>query len=107
MFFLNVIDCTECKNDMKIDVFDKINKKITYKCECGATCVCDFDLVGIEKADDIFGLNETGLLTYKCSKCNYFVRDYLSSSYGRNKRIINKAHTTLCKKCINAEQTID
>lgn len=101
MFFLNTIDCTECKDSMKLDTFDKSSKSITYKCSCGATCTCDFDLVGMAKADDLFSLNETGLLTYKCGNCNYFVRDYLSNSYERNKKIINRAFTKTCKKCFN------
>lgn len=103
MFFLNIIDCTECKQDMKLNVFDKSSRKITYKCSCGATCVCDFDLVGMEMADDYFSLNETGLLTYRCSECNYFVRDYLSNSYDRNKKILDRAFKKQCKKCSNKE----
>ena len=101
MFFLNVIDCAECKSDMLLDVFDKSAKKITYKCSCGATCICDFDLVGQKLADDCFGLNETGLLTYKCKECNYFVREYLSNSYDRNSKILSKAFAKTCKKCSN------
>lgn len=101
MFFLNTIDCTECKEDMKIDTYDKNAKKITYKCNCGATCVCDFDLVGMEKADSFFSLNETGLVTYRCDECNYFVRDYLSKSDDRNRKVFNKAFNKQCKKCLD------
>lgn len=99
MFFLNVIDCTECSDSMKIDVYDKNSRKITYKCSCGATCVCDFELVGSTMRDDLFGLNDSSLITYKCSECNFFVRDYLSNSYDRNKKILDRAYSCKCKKC--------
>ena len=99
MFFLNVIDCTECSKSMKLDTFDKHSKKVTYRCECGHTCECAFDLVGMPKSDELFSLNETGLLTYKCGDCNYFVREYLSNSDVRNKKIIDRAFSCKCKKC--------
>lgn len=99
MFFLNTIDCTECRDSMVLDSFDKTTKKIIYKCSCGATCICDFELVGMPKADTYFGLNETGLLTYKCSSCNYNVREYLSNSTERNSKLLKKALQKKCKKC--------
>lgn len=99
MFFLNKIDCTECKEDMLLDSFDKNKKTVTYKCSCGAACTCDFDLVGMEKADEIFGLNQTGLLTYKCLECNYNVREYLSGSTERNSKLLRRAFDKKCKKC--------
>lgn len=99
MFFLNKIDCTECQKDMLLNSFDKSKRIISYKCSCGAVCDCDFDLVGMDKADTIFGLNETGLLTYKCSDCNYNVREYLSGSKERNSKILDKAFKRQCKKC--------
>lgn len=99
MFFLNKIDCTECTKDMLLDSFDKSKKTITYKCSCGTEFTCNFDLVGMEKADEFFGLNETGLLTYKCSDCNYSVREYLSGSLERNSKILSRAINKKCKKC--------
>lgn len=101
MFFLNKIDCTECKKDMIINSFDKNKKTISYKCSCGYECEYEFELVGMEKADDIFGLNETGLLTYRCSECNYNVREYLSGSKERNSKILDRAFKKQCKKCSN------
>lgn len=99
MFFLNEIDCADCSEVMRIDIYNKKSRKIIYKCVCGSTCECDFELVGSSARDDLFGLNDSNLITYNCSKCNYSVRDYLSNSYEKNQKILDRAYKCICKKC--------
>ena len=96
------IKCGHCNYAMNIIIFSEKNRTITYECtSCKAKKVLKFEEAETETDGDLFALNKTGRLTYKCSACRCYCDYILCEDVESNKELLLPAYDGYCSECYN------